>query len=379
MATRDVPYFKPFITDDEVNAAVAVIRSGWLCMGPKVIEFEDEFKKYTGNAKHAIAVSSATAALHICLVAHGVGPGDEVITTPYTFAATVNVIEHVGAKPVLADIDPETFNIDPVEIKKKITSKTKAIIPVHFAGQACKLDEILEIAKEKNILVIEDAAHAIGSDYKGVKIGANSKAACFSFYVNKNITTAEGGIVLTNDDALAEQLSMLRLQGMSKDAWKRYSSKNKWKYDVVAPGYKYNLTDLQASIGLAQLKKVDELAAKRADIARQYTKAFKDIPGLIVPKEIEKGNSWHLYPLRTTKVPRDEFIEKLSLANVGTGVHFIPVHLFSYYRNKYGFKEGDFPKAEKCFNEELSLPMYARLSQEDIDYVIESVLKIAKG
>ncbi|OIO28499.1 UDP-4-amino-4,6-dideoxy-N-acetyl-beta-L-altrosamine transaminase [Candidatus Micrarchaeota archaeon CG_4_10_14_0_2_um_filter_60_11] len=372
-----LPYFRPYLNEEEVDAAAETIRSGWLCMGPKVIEFEKAFGKYVG-CRHAVAVSSCTAALHLSLIAQGVGPGDEVITTPYTFVSTVNVIEHVGAKPVFADIDYETFNIDPEAVRKKVTKKTKAIIPVHFAGQSCAMDGISEIAEDKGVAVIEDAAHAAGTKYKGRRVGSQSHLACFSFYVNKNITTAEGGMITTDNAKLAERLGELRLQGMSRDAWKRYSAKNKWRYDVAEPGWKYNLTDLQASIGLVQLKRIEQVARKRAAIADRYNEAFEGIDGLKTPSEAEPGHCWHLYPLRVRGMARDRFVEKLSEENVGTGVHFIPVHLFSYYRKKYGFSEGRFPIAEKAFGEEVSLPLYAGLSKGDVEYVVGAVRKIMR-
>ncbi len=372
-----LPFFRPYVSDEEAKAVAETVLSGWLSMGPRVAQFEGELEKYVG-AKHVVSVNSCTAALHLSLLAHGVGKGDEVITTPYTFTSTVNVIENMGATPVFADVLDDSFNIDPDEIKKKITGKTKAIIPVHFAGQACRMEEIMGVAN--GIPVIEDAAHAIGTTYKGKKVGSRTDTiTCFSFYAIKNITTGEGGAIATSDDKIAERVSRLRLHGMDRDAWQRYSAKNKWRYDVSEPGWKYNLTDMQAALGLVQLKKIEEVAAKRRKIAEFYNSKFESVKGFKIPEEVEKGHAWHLYPLRVQGVDRDTFIERMTQQNIGTGVHFIPVHLFSYYRKKYGFKEGDFPIAEKAFNEEVSLPLYAFLSENDLNDVVDAALKSLEG
>lgn len=374
---RFVPYFRPHVGDEEAEEVVKVLKSGWLCMGPKVVEFEDAFKSYVG-ARHAVAVSSCTAALHLSLIARGVGRGDEVITTPYTFASTANVIEHVGATPVFVDVQKDTFNIDPDAIRRSVTPRTKAILPVHFAGQACDLDEVNAIAAEHGVSVIEDAAHAIGTRYHGNRIGGGP-CANFSFYVNKNMTSAEGGMVTTDDAAFAERLSVLRLQGMSRDAWKRYAAKNTWRYDVTEPGWKYNLTDLQAAIGLAQLKKIDWLNQRRKQIVARYTEAFKDLDRLVVPQEKNAGHAWHLYALRVHGISRDAFIERLSELGVGTGVHFIPIHHFTYYAQKYGFPKDAFPVADALFQGEVSLPLYPGLSDPDVEHVISAVKSAAHG
>ena len=377
-----LPFFRPFVTSAEVRAVSDVIRSGWVSMGPKTMEFEKKLAAFVG-AREVVAVSSCTAALHLSLLAYGIGRGDEVITTPFTFVATLNAIEHVGAKPVLADVDEETLNISPEEIRKKITRRTKAILPVHFAGQACDLNSINKIANENDLVVVEDAAHAIGTEYRGRKIGSsslNANAVCFSFYANKNITTGDGGAVAVRDKKFADKLRVLRLHGMSRHAWQRYYAKNKWQYDVEAAGWKYNLTDIQAALGIEQLKKISSIQKKRTAVAHFYSEKLGKVEGLRIPEEVEKGHSWHIYPLRLetgkTGISRNDFITALSAENVGSGVHFIPVHLFSHYRKKYGFKRGDFPVAEKAFEQIVSLPLYARLSGKDENNVVNAVEKI---
>lgn len=375
-----LPPFRPTVGDEEINEVIDTLKSDWVTTGPKTHEFEKMFKEYIG-CKYAIALNSCTAGLHLSLVATGIDEGDEVITSPFTFAATVNVIVHQGAKPVFVDIRTDTYNIDPKKIEAAISEKTKAIICVHYAGQPCDMDEIMAIAKKHNLLVIEDAAHALSATYKGKKIGTIGDVTAFSFYATKIITTAEGGMVTTDDDNLAEKIGLLSLHGMSKDAWKRYSSEGSWYYEVLYPGYKYNMTDIQASMGIQQLKKLDKLQEARKAIARLYTNAFRDMPEITKPY-IGEGvePSWHLYPVLINtdllKIDRDKFIEALRAENIGTSVHFIPIHLHPYYRDRFGFKRGDFPNAEYVYERIISLPLYPRMTERDAEDVVVAVKRI---
>lgn len=372
--------FKPAIGQEEIKEVIDTLKSGWITTGPKVHRFEEAIRKYTGS-KHAIAVSSCTHALHLSLVALGIGPGDEVITTPFTFCSTVNVILHQGAKPVLADIRKDTFNIDPKEIEKLITKKTKAIIPVHYAGQPCQMAEIMKLAKKHKLKVIEDAAHAIGSEYKGKKIGRIGDFACFSFYAAKNLTTAEGGAVCLNDDKLAEKIKILSLHGISKDAWKRYAKGGSWYYQVLYPGYKDNMTDIQASLGIWQLKKLEKFFGKKDKIARFYGKSFENVPQ-ITPQKVLSGmrHTWYLYPvlinIDSLKINRAEFIEALKAENIGASVHFIPIHFHPYYKKALGLKKGDFPNTEYVYERVISLPIHSTMSLADARDVVMAVKKI---
>lgn len=372
--------FQPSIGQEEIDEVVDTLKSGWLTTGPKAHKFEEMAGKYL-NCSNVVAVSSCTAALHLSLAAADIGPGDEVITTPFTFISTANVILHQGAKPVFVDIDLETFNINAGKIEKAITEKTKAIIPVHYAGHPCEMDKILAIAKKHKLIVIEDAAHAFGSEYKGKKIGTIGDFTNFSFYAAKNLTCAEGGMVCAKDKKLAEKIRILSLHGMSKDAWKRYTAAGSWYYEVIYPGYKYNLPDILASIGLHQLKKIDKFISKKEKIARLYQKAFAKMPGITPQKTKEYvKNSYYLYPIlineKLLKIDRDEFIEALKAENIGTSVHFIPVHLHPYYRKTFGFKKGDFPVTESVYERIVSLPIHSAMSFEDANDVIKAVKKI---
>lgn len=377
-----LPYCLPDITDDEINETVNTLKSGWLAKGPRTIEFEQSFADYVG-AKYAVGMNSCTAALHIALLAAGIGPGDEVITTPMTFAASANTIIHTGAIPVFADIDPVTGCIDPDEIVKKISSRTKAVVPVHYSGQACDLDRIYEIADKYGLFVSEDAAHAIYTRYKGNLIGYNPKGAVsFSFYATKNLCTGEGGMLVTNDEKIADKARVLVTHGMSKNAWGRYAKGGTWRYDIEEPGYKYNMFDLQAALGLIQLSRLEYMQKRRERIASIYNEAFKDTPALNIPKisPYTTTHAWHLYILQIVlenlEIDRDQFIIELSKRNVGNSVHFIPVHLMSAYRRKYGYHEGDFPKTEKLFERIVSLPLYSTMTVEDAEYVIVAVKDI---
>ncbi len=368
-----LPFCPPCVGEDEVKEVSDAIRSGWLSMGPRVAKFEEEFAKYCG-VKHAVAVNSCTAGLHLSYVAAGIGPGDEVITTPITFAATVNTIIHVGAKPVLVDVDPEQKCLDPKNVRAAITKKTKAIVPVHFAGAPCNMVEIMKIAKEHNLVVIEDAAHNVGGTYDGkMKIGGLGNLTSFSFYATKNMTTGEGGMVTTNDDALAARLKLLRLHGMNRDAWKRYTSAGNWYYDIVEPGFKVNMTDLNAALGLVQLKKLDMFCKQRADIVAQYEKLLKGLP-IKLPKDMT-GKVWHIYPIEVEKGDRAKMIEQLKELNIGTSVFFIPIHYHPAYKS-LGYKKGDFPVAEAYFEKTIALPLYPHLKQEDVEYVAQAVKEV---
>ncbi len=378
-----IPYNVPDITDAEISEVVDTLKSGWIAKGPRTVKFEKEFAEYLG-AKHAVAMNSCTAALHVALAAKGIGPGDEVITTPMTFASTANTIIHVGATPVLADIDYRTGCIDPDEIEKKITPKTKAIVPVHYSGQVCDLDRIYEIADRHGLFVSEDAAHALWSRYKGRLIGNRLRGtASYSFYATKNLTTGDGGMLVTDDDEIAERARVLAGQGMSQNAWNRYAKGGTWKYDIVEAGYKYNMFDIQAALGLIQLRRLEEMQEKRLKIADRYQKAFGAIDAVDPPFVPEYAtHCWHLYVLRVVPelltIDRDRFIVELNERNVGTSVHFIPVHNMSLYRNRFGYKESDLPNAQKHFERIISLPLYPSMTDEEVQYVIDAVRDIVE-
>ncbi|MBS6860150.1 MAG: UDP-4-amino-4,6-dideoxy-N-acetyl-beta-L-altrosamine transaminase [Clostridiales bacterium] len=377
-----IPYNLPDITQAEIDEVVDTLRSGWIAKGPRTLKFEKEFAEYLG-AKHAIAVNSCTAALHISLLTQNIGPGDEVITTPMTFASTASTILHCGAKPVFADIDYRTGCIDPEEIAKKITPHTKAIVPVHYSGQVCDLDRIYELADEHNLYVSEDAAHALWSRYKGRLIGNKLRgAASYSFYATKNLATGDGGMLVTDRDDIAERARILVGQGMSHNAWNRYAKGGSWKYDIVEPGYKYNMFDIQAALGLVQLSRMEEMQARRLAIAARYQEEFGKIDAVEPPFVPEfTTHCWHLYVLRIVPelltIDRDQFIVELNERNVGTSVHFIPTHTMTAFR-KLGWKEGDFPMAEKHFERIISLPLYPSMTDEQVQYVIDAVRDIVE-
>lgn len=376
-----LPFSPPVIGDEEINEVVDTLRSSWITTGPKTKKFEAEFAAYIG-APAALALNSATAALHTALVTLGVGPGDEVITTPMTFAASVNVIEHVGARPVLVDVEPDTLNIDPRKVEAAITSRTKVILPVHYAGHPVELDPIYDLASAHNLIVLEDAAHAVSGKYKGRMIGSGRNPVAFSFYATKNLTTAEGG-ALTGDEELLEQARVVSLHGMSRDAWKRYDKGGSWYYEVLLPGFKYNMTDMQASLGLWQLRKLESFQARRREVVAAYNEAFQGNPALETPVERPHVESaWHLYVLRlrpeALTIGRDQFIEELKVRNIGTSVHFIPIHLHPYYREKYGYVPQDFKIAYENYQRMLSLPLNPGLSDQDVADVIEAVLDVVE-
>ncbi|OLC38465.1 MAG: UDP-4-amino-4,6-dideoxy-N-acetyl-beta-L-altrosamine transaminase [Candidatus Rokubacteria bacterium 13_1_40CM_4_69_5] len=376
-----LPFSPPLIGEEEISEVVDALRSGWITTGPRTKRFETEFAGFLG-APGALALNSCTAALHTALVTLGVGPGDEVITTPMTFAASVNVIEHVGARPVLVDVEPDTLNIDPAEIAMHLTPRTKAIIPVHFAGHPVELDSVVELARRHGATVLEDAAHALPARYRGRRIGAGRNPVAFSFYATKNLTTGEGGM-LTGDQEMLDRARVVSLHGMSRDAWKRYDKGGKWQYDVLLPGFKYNMTDIQAALGLWQLRKLERFDARRREVVAQYTSAFADEAALVPPTaRPEVDHAWHLYVLRlrpeALRIGRDEFIEELGKRNIGTSVHFIPIHLHPFYREKYGFRPDSFPIAHANYLRMLSLPLNLRLSDQDVADVIAAVLDVVR-
>lgn len=377
-----LPYGKQWITEEDIEKVDEVLRSDWITTGPVLREFEREFAHFV-KAKYAIAVSSGTAALHIAVSACGIGKEDEVITTPMTFAATSNVVVMRGGKPVFADIKNDTHNIDSTEIKKKRTKKTKALIPVHFTGQPCDLDEIHEIAQENDQIVIEDAAHAVDSEYKGKKVGSISDLTVFSFHPVKNITTGEGGMVTTNDDQLAEQLEMYRNHGINKDANKRFGKEGSWFYEMQYLGLNYRLTDIQAALGLSQLKRISELQDRRKDIVKIYNKELDEIPEISIPyvKDNVK-HGWHLYIItlkqNMLKVDRNKIFEALRAENIGVNVHYIPVHLHPYYKEVFGYKEGDYPVSEMIYTKIITLPLFPRMTDDDTYDVINAIKKVVQ-
>lgn len=377
-----IPLAKPMISPAELKAVKAVLKSGWLTTGPNVKEFEEKVQQYVG-CKKAIGLTSCTGGLHIALAAKGIGPGDEVIVPTYTFAASAHVVAWLGAKPVLVDVEKDTFNIDPDAIEKAITPRTKAIMPVHFAGHACDMDSILEIAKKHGLFVIEDAAHAIGTDYKGKKIGSFGDAAVFSFYVTKAITTAEGGMIVTNDEELGKKLKRLSYFGVDKDAFNRYSDKGTWYYEIIDLGYKYNMDNIQGAMGVEQLKRIEKFISKRRKMAKLYNKLLKGVPEITTPTAKKyTRHPYHLYPilLDTEKagISRETFINKLREYNIGSSVHFIPIHLHPYYQKIYGYKRGDFPVAEYLFDREISLPLWPGMKSEDVNYVVEAIKEVLR-
>jgi dTDP-4-amino-4,6-dideoxygalactose transaminase len=382
MRNSFLPYCLPFIGEEEIAEVADSLRSGWVTTGPKVKRFEQEFAAYVG-AKHAIAVNSCTAALHTSLAALDIGPGDEVIVPTLTFCATANVVVHLGATPVIVDVD-QNFHISPEAVCRAISLRTKAIVPVHYGGQACSLREIHAIVDTHGIPVVEDAAHAAGADYEGCRIGSHGRAVCFSFYAIKNMTTGEGGMITTNDETLAQRLRLLSLHGMSRDAWKRYTEAGSWYYEVLEPGYKYNMTDVQAALGIHQLRRLDGFIRRRQEIAAIYDNAFSDLPEIVLsPRPPGRNHTFHLYPIRLQagllRLDRSEFIEELRARNIGTSVHFIPLHRHPFYRERYGYRLEQFPVAEEIYQGLLSLPLYPKMTDRDVADVIEAVRDIVVG
>ena len=374
-----LPFSLPDIGEEEIGEVVDTLRSNWLTTGPKTRRFEEDLGAFIGGGVEAIAVNSATAGLHLALEAVGVGPGDEVITTPYTFPATAEVVRYLGADPVFVDIDPGTMNMDPTGVEAAVTEHTKAILPVHFGGLACDMEAILGIARRHGLKVIEDAAHALPTLYRGRMVGSlESDATVFSFYATKTITTGEGGMIVTKDARVADRCRLMRLHGISRDSFDRYTSrKASWYYEVVAPGYKYNMTDLAASLGIHQLRKAYIFQARRDELAARYDEAFEGLP-LTRPSSAPTGDThaWHLYVVRlqdSAEVSRDRFIERMAEKGIGCSVHFIPLHLHPYWRDRYGLKPEDFPNALLAYQRTVSLPIYTRMRREDQERVIDAV------
>lgn len=380
MAVQLLPFHKPEITDDDVQAVAETLRSGWLTTGPKVKRFEEDFARYLGCA-HSVAVNSGTAALHLALDAIGIKEGDDVIVPTMTFAATAEVVLYFKANPVLVDCQPGTLNLDPKQIESAITSKTKAIIPVHLAGQSCDMEPILELARHHNLKVIEDAAHALPAAYHGKKVGTMGDITCFSFYATKTITTGEGGMATTENPDWANHMRMMSLHGISLDAWDRYTDKGSWYYEIIHPGYKYNLTDIAAALGIEQLKRCDQFWEGRRRIASHYHEAFVDLPEVQVPVSMpDIQHAWHLYviqlKLERLRIDRRDFIKALKSENIGTSVHFIPLHLHPFYRDKFGYQPEDFPQASAVFERIVSLPIYPTMTEADVRDVIVAVRKL---
>jgi dTDP-4-amino-4,6-dideoxygalactose transaminase len=377
-----LPFHVPEIGEEDISAVAETLRSGWITAGPKVKDFEARFARFTG-AGHAVAVNSGTAALHLALEAAGIGRGDEVLVPTLTFAATAEVVVQLGAKPVLVDCTPDTLNVDPAALDRAITSRTKAVIPVHFAGHPCAMDAILEIAAAHGLAVVEDAAHALPARWRGQMVGTIGDLTCFSFYATKTITTGEGGMITTQDPARAERMRIMSLHGISKDAWKRYTAEGSWHYEIIAPGYKYNLTDIAAAMGISQLARCDDFLRARLRCKRRYDEGFAGQDAIQTPTVHEDvEHAWHLYVIRVDpeqlRIDRDQVIALLKARNIGVAVHFIPLHLHPYYRDTYGYRPDDFPHATAAFERIISLPIYPRLSDADLDDVIAGVNGIVR-
>jgi dTDP-4-amino-4,6-dideoxygalactose transaminase len=372
-----LPFAKPCLDQDTIDEVVESLKSGWLTTGPKVKQFEDQLKTYC-SAPYALALNSGTAGLHLALLAMGVGPGDEVITTTFTFAATVNTIVHVGATPVLVDID-ETLNIDLDQVEAAITPKTKVIVPVHFAGLPVDCEKLYAIAAKHGLRVLEDGAHAIGAAFKGEKIGSFGDTVMFSFHPNKNITTGEGGAIITHDAGIAKEISTYRFHGIDREAWNRFAKSGSHHYDVIAPGYKYNMLDLQAALGIHQLPQLDHFIQKRTEWVNAYKNALKGVEALkfAATPLYEHTHAWHLLTVQlNSQISRDDFMQALKEKNIGTGFHYQPIHTFQFYKETYGFQTGQFPVAEKIAQNILSLPLFPQMQENEFNYVIESMSEV---
>jgi perosamine synthetase len=380
---QTVPFHCADVGEEEAQAAAKVVLSGWLTMGPKTIEFEQKFASYVG-AKHAVGVSSCTAALHLALDAIGLREGDEVLVPTTTFTATAEVAAYFKAKPVLVDVDAESLCIDVADAERRITRRTRAIIPVHYAGQPCDMEAIQSLANRHGLRVIEDAAHALPASYRGVRVGAISELTAFSFYATKTLTTGEGGMITTDNDDLATRMRMMRLHGIGRDAWKRYSAEGSWYYEVLDSGFKYNLTDIQSAIGIVQLGKCDRMRDAREAIASRYSREFAKEAALQVPTVAgDRDSAWHLYVLRLNleeiTITRSEMIEKLRERGIGASVHFIPLHMHPYYQKAYGYRADEFPVASTQYERYLSLPIFPGMTSMQIDCVIDNVREIIQA
>ena len=377
MRAAFLPFHVPDIGDEEIQAVTETLRSGWLTTGPRVKQFEADFAQFIG-VRHAIALNSCTAALHLSLEALGVRAGDEVIVPAVTFTATAEVLSYLGARPVIVDCEPDTLNIDPDCIEAAVTPRTRAIVPVHIGGLPCDMDRLRAIARAHALHVVEDSAHALPAAWNGASVGTLGDLGCFSFYATKTITTGEGGMVTTDDDRWAERIRMMSLHGISRDGWARYTASGSWCYDILAAGFKYNLTDIAAAIGIEQLKKSRRFHDARVAIARRYDEAFGAMPEIQVPARVPQAeHAWHLYVIQLDldrlRIGRAEFIEALRKRNIGTSVHFIPLHLHSYYRETFGYTADDFPQASAAYQRIVSLPIFPTMSPQDVSDVIEAV------
>ncbi|RZL01053.1 MAG: DegT/DnrJ/EryC1/StrS family aminotransferase [Rubrivivax sp.] len=378
-----LPFALPEIGEEEIAEVVDTLRSGWVTTGPKARRFEQDFVQFLGDdSLQAIAVNSATAGLHLALEAIGIGPGDEVITTTHTFTATAEVVRYMGADVVLVDIDPATLNIDPQAIEAAITPRTKAIMPVHYAGLAVDMDAVMAIARKHGLKVVEDAAHALPTTFRQQTIGTlQSDVTVFSFYANKTITTGEGGMLVTRDEAIAARCKVMRLHGISRDAFDRFTAKvPSWYYEIIAPGFKYNLTDIAAALGLHQLKRVRGFQVRREQIARRYDEAFADLPLIAPPRPAHDGDlhSWHLYVVRLSDqaaINRDQLIEALFADGIGVSVHYIPLHLHPYWKERYHLKPEQFPHSQQAYERMVTLPLYTKMTDADVERVVASVRK----
>lgn len=380
--TPFLPFALPELGEEEINEVVDTLRSGWVTTGPKAKQFETDFSSFLGGDVESIAVNSATAGLHLALESIGIGPGDEVILPSYTFTATAEVVRYLGGTPVIVDVLEETFNIDPAAIESAITEKTRAIMPVHFAGLSCDMDSILQIAHRHGLKVVEDAAHALPTTWKGRKIGTlESDITVFSFYANKTMTTGEGGMLVTRDAELAKRCRIMRLHGISRDAFDRYVSKTPaWFYEIVAPGFKYNMSDVAAAMGIHQLRRLEGFQLKRQAMAERYLKELIDLP-LVLPPVAAAGDmhAWHLFPLRLraeANIKRDDFIIKMAELGIGCSVHFIPLHLQPYWRDSGALRAEQFPVAQRLFEQEVSIPLYTKMTEADQERVIAAVRSV---
>jgi len=378
----DLPFHRPWLEEDEINEVVDTLKSGWLTTGPKTQHFENDFKEYVG-ARHAIGLNSCTAGLKLAVISAGFKDGDEVITTPMTFPATSNVLVLERLRPVFVDIEPETLNLDVKKIESKITTRTRGILPVHFAGHPCDMDVIQDIARRKGLAVIEDGAHAMDARYKGVPIGGLGNPTAFSFYANKNITTGEGGMLTLDDDARAELLRAMRLHGLSRDAWKRFGNSGFAHWVLQEPGFKYNMSDINASLGIHQLKKAPRFLKLRQEYAEIYDQAFRDEPAIEIFQTRDYAlHARHLYlialKLEQLTITRDEFLNLIQATGIGVAVHYIALHLQPFYQKEFGYKAEDFPIATRYSNRVVSLPLYPKMTHEDVARVIDTTLGLIK-
>ena len=379
-----LPFDRPDVGDEEIAAVGEVLRSGWITTGSKAREFEGRFAEYVG-AVHALAMTSGTDAMQVALAAWDIGPGDEVITTPLTFCSTLHTVVHLGATPVLADVSPDDYNLDPASVADRITPQTVALLPVHLAGLPCQMDALLDLARAHDLKVLEDAAHAAGARVGDRPVGSIGHATAFSFYATKNMTTAEGGMLTSDDGAFMEQARLWHLHGLSRDAWKRYTAEGAWRYDVLVPGFKSNMSDIQAALGLVQLAKLEGNVARRSEIARRYTDAFAQMPELIPAPNARPGDrhAHHLYILRLRLerlcIDRNGFFDELRAREIGASVHFIPVYHLSYYRERFGWQPEEFPAAEAIFRSSISLPCFPRMSDAHVERVIAAVSEIVEA